>query len=57
MTTIHRFNNLFDAVRFLTDTFQMTNQEATHFVWDHQSTIGTDRAVWIDVKSLIGLVK
>jgi hypothetical protein len=57
MTTIHRFNNLFDAVQFLTNVFQMTNQEATHFVWDHQSTIGTDRAVWLDVKSLIGLVK
>jgi hypothetical protein len=57
MTTIHRFNNLFDAVRFLTDSFQMTNQEATHFVWDHQSMIGTDRGIWIDVKSLIGLTK
>jgi hypothetical protein len=53
MTTIHRFKNLFDAVSFLVDSFQMTNQDATHFVWDHQSTIGTDRAIWINVKSLI----
>ena len=53
MTTIHRFNNIFDAVQFLTDTFKMTNQDATHFVWDHQSTIGTDRGIWMDVKSLI----
>ena len=53
MTTIHRFYNLFDAVQFLTDTFKMTNQEATHFVWDHQSAIGTDRGIWMDVKSLI----
>jgi hypothetical protein len=52
MTTIHRFNNLFDAVRFLTDSFQMTNQDATHFVWDKSFKMGTDRGVWIDVASL-----
>jgi len=26
---------------------QLSNQEATHFIWDNQFTMGTDRAIWI----------
>ena len=25
----------------------MSNQQATHFIWDNQFTMGTDRAIWI----------
>jgi hypothetical protein len=27
--------------------FQFSNQEATHFIWDNQFRMGTDRAIWI----------
>jgi hypothetical protein len=33
----------------------MSNQEATHFVWDNQFTMGTDRAIWITVPADLGL--
>jgi hypothetical protein len=50
--TTHRFTNLFEAVKFLTANFNLSNQQATHFVWDHSFTIGTDSGVWIDTRSL-----
>ena len=42
-----------EAVDFLTAHFNLNRQQATHFVWDNEFTMGTDRAIWIDVKSLI----
>jgi hypothetical protein len=30
----------------------MTNQQATHFIWDNQFTMGTDRAIWITEPTL-----
>jgi hypothetical protein len=52
MSNTHRFESLFQAVEFLTETFGISNQEATHFVWDKSFKMGTDRGVWIDVASL-----
>lgn len=37
------------------DNHNMTNQEASHFVWDNQFTVGTDRAIWITVPADLGL--
>jgi hypothetical protein len=42
-----RFENFTDAVRFVMEKRQCSNQEATHFVWDNQFTVGTDKAIWI----------
>ena len=50
--TTHRFTNLFEVVKFLTANFNLSNQQATHFVWDHSFIIGTDKGVWIDTRSL-----
>jgi hypothetical protein len=47
MKTTHRFVTFSEAVQFFVNNLNMTNQEATHFVWDHQFTMGTDRAIWI----------
>ena len=52
MTNTHRFVCMTEAVDFLTANFNLNRQQATHFVWDNEFTIGTDRAIWIDVKSL-----
>ena len=52
MTSTHRFVCMTEAVDFLTANFNLNRQQATHFVWDNEFTIGTDRAIWIDVKSL-----
>jgi hypothetical protein len=53
MSTLHRFTNLFDAVDTLVEMFDLSRQEATHFVWDHSFRMGTDRGVWLDVRSLM----
>ena len=50
--TSHRFANLFEAVNFLVANFPISRQQATHFVWDHSFTMGTDRGVWIDTRFL-----
>jgi hypothetical protein len=50
--TTERFANVFDAVEFLTANFNLSNQQATHFVWDHSFKMGTDRGVWIDTRFL-----
>jgi hypothetical protein len=47
MRTTHRFQSFKEALNFLMIEFQMTNQQATHFIWDNQFTMGTDRAIWI----------
>ena len=44
-----RFDSLFDAVKWIMEKKQCSNQEATHFVWDNQFRMGTDRAIWITV--------
>ena len=48
--TTQRFTSLFEAVDFLTANFSLSRQQATHFVWDHSFTIGTDKGVWIDTR-------
>jgi hypothetical protein len=47
MKTTHRFQTFKETLNFLMSEFQMTNQQATHFIWDNQFTMGTDRAIWI----------
>ena len=42
-----RFDNLFDAVKWVMEKKQCSNQEATHIVWDKQFRMGTDRGIWI----------
>lgn len=49
MNNTHRFQFFKEAVTFLMDHHNLTNQEATHFIWDHQFTVGTDRAIWLTV--------
>ena len=55
MNNTHRFQFFTEAVNFLMDNHNMSNQEATHFVWCNQFTIGTDRAVWITIPVDLGL--
>ena len=47
MRTTHRFDTFKEALNFLMEQFGMSNQEATHFIWDNITTIGTDRGLWI----------
>lgn len=44
-----RFQNIFEAVEVLVKDFGLTNQQATHYVWDNQFTMGTDRGVWLNM--------
>jgi hypothetical protein len=44
-----RFVHFTEAVKWVMAKRNCTNQEATHFVWDNQFTMGTDRAIWITV--------
>jgi len=55
MKNTHRFQFFKEAINFLMDNHNMTNQEATHFVWDNQFTVGTDRAIWITVPADLGI--
>ena len=47
MKQTQRFLAFKDALNFLMSQFNMSNQEATHFIWDNQFTVGTDRAIWL----------
>ena len=47
MRQTHRFQTFKEALHFLMNDFQFSNQEATHFIWDNQFRMGTDRAIWI----------
>jgi hypothetical protein len=47
MKNTFRFETLTEAVHFFMKEFAMSNQQATHFIWDHSFRMGTDRAVWI----------
>ena len=49
MKKTHRFVCMTEAVDFLTAEFNWTRQQSTHFVWDNQFTMGTDRAIWLTV--------
>ncbi len=49
MKQTHRFVCMTEAVDFLTAEFNWTRQQSTHFVWDNQFTMGTDRAIWLTV--------
>ena len=44
-----RFQNVFEAVDALVKEHHLSHQEATHYVWDNQFTMGTDRAVWLNM--------
>ena len=44
-----RFVHFTEAVQWVMQKRNCTNQEATHFVWDNQFTMGTDRAIWITI--------
>jgi len=52
MKQTHRFETLSEAVHFFMKEFAMSNQQATHFIWDHSYRMGTDRAVWITLTTL-----
>jgi hypothetical protein len=43
----HRFTTFKEALSFLMVHCHMTNQEATHYIWDNQFKMGTDRALWL----------
>jgi hypothetical protein len=51
----HRFQTFKEAVNFLMDNHNMSNQEATHFIWDNQFSIGTDRAIWFSIDPDFGI--
>ena len=42
-----RFNDLFEAVRYLTENCGLEGQQATHYVWDNSYRMGTDRGTWL----------
>ncbi len=44
-----RFVHFTEAVKWVMDRKQCGNQEATHFVWDNQFTMGTDRGIWLTI--------
>jgi hypothetical protein len=44
-----RFESFFEAVGWVMAKRGCSNQEATHWVWDNQFTMGTDKAIWITV--------
>jgi len=45
--SVERFINFTNAVSFVAKKLNVSRQEATHFVWDHQLKVGTDRAIWL----------
>ena len=47
MKQTHRFQSFKEALNFLMSEFAMSNQQATHFIWDHSFRMGTDSALWI----------
>jgi len=47
MRKTHRFQTFKETLNFFMTEFAMSNQQATHFIWDKQFTMGTDRAIWI----------
>ena len=51
--THHRFVCMTEAVDFLTSRFNWTRQEAVHFVWDNEFTVGTDRGIWLTLKEVV----
>jgi hypothetical protein len=54
MSNTFRFVTFKDAVVHLMDTCNLSNQEATHFIWDNQFTMGTDRAIWLTISADLG---
>ena len=44
-----RFVHFTEAVDWVVEKKQCDRQEATHFVWDNQFTMGTDRAIWLTI--------
>ena len=44
-----RFVSFTEAVKWVMEKKGCTNQEATHFVWDNQFTMGTDSAIWLTI--------
>jgi hypothetical protein len=54
MPNTFRFVTFKDAVVHLMDTCNLSNQEATHFIWDNQFTMGTDRAIWLTIPADLG---
>jgi hypothetical protein len=49
-TLASRFTTFKEAVLAVQNHFGITNQEATHWVWDHEIKMGTDRAIWLILK-------
>lgn len=47
MTKHERFTNVFEAVAYLVEEFNFSQQDATHYVWNEQYAVGTDRGVWM----------
>lgn len=47
MRTTHRFDTFKEALNFLMEKFDMSNPNATRFIWDNHFTMGTDRGLWI----------
>jgi len=54
MTNTLRFTSFKEAINHLMDHCNLSNQEATHFIWDNQFTMGTDRAIWLSIPTDFG---
>ena len=54
MSNTFRFVTVREAINHLMDFCNMTNQEAMHFIWDNQFTMGTDRAIWLTIPADLG---
>ena len=46
---VKRFVHFTEAVTHVAEKLGVTRQEATHWVWDHEMKVGTDRAIWLIV--------
>jgi hypothetical protein len=54
MSNTFRFISFKEALNHLMDHCNLSNQEATHFIWDNQFTMGTDRAIWLSIPADFG---
>ena len=53
MKNIHRFTTTDEAIDFLVNEFGCDATEATWFVYEERFTIGTDRALWLNVSPFV----
>jgi len=54
MSNTFRFTSVKEAINHLMDSCNLSNQEAMHFIWDNQFTVGTDNALWLTIPADFG---